>query len=369
MAASAGPELHQAYVELWNLTFSYLKSMALQCSVELGIPNAIHRHGGSASLSELLTAVLVPERRRRYLPRLMRFLAATGILALDTTSTGATGEGVYCLTPLSRLLVDDVHINGCTSLTPFVLSQTTKYHVGAAMHLSQWFKGEDNGETMLFNAAHGMDLWEAMRRDPQLNQVFNAGLGSDSKLVLDFIVTNCGEVLEGISSLVDVGGGTGSAARAIARAFPHVKCSVLDLPNVINDIQPGDDGTVKYIAGDMMSSIPPTDAVLLKNVMHDWNDEDCVKILMQCKKAIRSGKSPSGGKVIIIDIVVGSPVKEDMFQAQVSYDLLMMVMTQGKERNDREWGKIFADAGFKHYKTKPVLGFVSLIELYPDLEI
>ncbi|TVU02106.1 hypothetical protein EJB05_52472, partial [Eragrostis curvula] len=369
MASSASPEFEQAHVELFNLTLSYLKPMALQCAIELGISNAIHRHGGAASLSDLLATVPVPERRRPYLPRLMRYLSATGILALHPPPS-TEGEAMYSLTPLSRLLVDDVLVNGCTSLVPFALSQFTKYNVTAALHLAEWFKcDDDDAAEMPFKAAHGMDFWEATRDDPQFNDVFYAGMGSSSKLVLDFAVAKCGEVFDGISSLVDVGGGTGTAARAIASAFPHVKCSVLDLPNVISSIPPGDDdGMVQYIAGDMMKYIPPTDAVLLKYVMHDWNDEDCVKILTQCKKAIRSGGSSGGGKVIIVDIVVGSPAK-DMFEAQVSFDMLMMVLTTGKERDEHEWSNIFVNAGFKHYKMKPVLGFLSIIELYPELEI
>ncbi len=57
----------------------------------------------------------------------------------------------------------------------------------------------------------------------------------------------------------------------------------------------------------------------MQYILHDWNDEDCVKILKQCRNAIHAQKP--GGKVIIIDIVVGSPSK-DMFEAQVSFDLL-----------------------------------------------
>ncbi|TVU02065.1 hypothetical protein EJB05_52431, partial [Eragrostis curvula] len=369
MAASASPEFQQAHVELYNLALSYLKPMALQCTIELGIPNAIHRHGGAASLADLLDTVPVPERRRPYLPRLMRYLSATGILDLHHPPSATGGDqGMYSLTPLSRLLVDDILVNGCTSLGSFVLSQTTKYGVTAAMHLSEWFKSDNDGaeaEIPFRTAYGGMDFWDATRGDQRFNNVFNAGMGSSSKLVLDFVVTKCGQVFDGISSLIDVGGGTGSAARAIARAFPHVKCSVLDLPNVISGIPPGDDdGTVQYIAGDMMNYIPPTDAVLLKHVMHDWNDEDCLKILTQCKKAIRSGKS-SGGKVVVIDTVVGSREK-DMFEAQVSFDMLMMVLTTGKERDEQQWHDIFADAGFKHYKMKPILGFLSVIKLYPD---
>ncbi|GJN16053.1 hypothetical protein PR202_gb03003 [Eleusine coracana subsp. coracana] len=372
-SSSSNPELLQAHVELWNLTYSYLKSMALQCAVELGIPTAVHRAGGAASLPELLAAVPVPEHRKPHLPRLLRFLVVTGILSLDPPSATGTAALLednsrvhYRLTPLSRLLVDDdAAVNGCTSLAPFVLSQTTKFHVGAALRLSDWFKGGAAEAEMPFRMAHGTDPWDAMRRDPVVSKMFHDGLGADSRLALDFVVNQCGAVFDGVGTLVDVGGGDGSSARAIARAFPHVKCSVLDLPHVIggNVVKQPSDG-VEYIVGDMMSFIPPTDAVLLKYILHDWNDEDCVKILKQCKKAVCSENKPSGGKVIIIDTVVGSPDK-DAFQAQVTADVLMMVMTSGKERDEHEWRKIFMDAGFTHYKTSPVLGFLSIIELYP----
>jgi len=264
MEASSRLELQQAHVELWNLTFSYLKSMALECVVQLNIPNVIHNFGGSASLPNILSAIPVPEHRRPYLLRLMRFLVVSGILSFDSPTLG---EGMYQLTPLSRLLVDDTHINGCGSLGPFVLSQTTKYHVSSATYLSEWFKGEDGmgpmAAEMPFKMAHGTGPWGALGRDPQFNKVFNAGLGSNSRLVLDFVVAQYGDVFDGISSLLDVGGGDGSTARTIAKAFSHVKCSVLDLPIVIADIQQGD-GMVDYIAGDMFSSIPPIDAIMLK---------------------------------------------------------------------------------------------------------
>lgn len=83
-------------------------------------------------------------------------------------------------------------------------------------------------------------------------------------------------------------------------------------------------------------------------VVHDWrSDEDCVKILMQCKKAIQRQKP--GGKIIVIDVVVGHP-SASMFKANVALDFLTMVLTSGKERDEKEWSKIFMQAGFVHYK-------------------
>ena len=281
-SSSSTLEILQAQAELYNLGFAYLKSIALQCAVKLRIPNAIYSCGGSASLADLLAIVPVPEHRKPYLPRLMRFLTATGIIALDSPSadddnTAAVGGRVmvdmYCLTPVSCLLVSDVGATGqgCINLSPFVLSLTTKYHLTASMHLSDWFEGLD-GEThaqMPFKMAYGTDVWDSFQQDPYISEVFNDGMASDSQVVLDFVVTRCGEVFDGITSLIDVGGGTGSAARTIAKAFPHIKCSVLDLSSVISSIEKVDEGTIEYIAGDMMDYIPPTDAVLLKVCNND----------------------------------------------------------------------------------------------------
>ncbi|KAL6641702.1 hypothetical protein ACP70R_019883 [Stipagrostis hirtigluma subsp. patula] len=97
-------------------------------------------------------------------------------------------------------------------------------------------------------------------------------------------------------------------------------------------------------------------------VLHDWSDEDCVRILKRCKEAI-STKEPKG-KVIIIDIVVGSASKQ-MYEAQLLIDLNMMVVMNGKERDEENWSEIFKDAGFTRYKINPVLGGRSLIEVYP----
>jgi hypothetical protein len=201
----------------------------------------------------------------------MRFLAASGIFTADVPATGefANGgsAGTYRLTPLSRLLVDDdtgVGSARCTNLSPFVLFQTNRYAVTAALHLSEWFKSDDGLAAVEtpFKMAHGADLWSIMTCDPDINQVFNAGMAADTHFTMNFVVTNCTDVFDGVTSLVDVGGGTGTSARAIAKAFPRIKCSVLDLPNVINSILA--DGMVEYIAGDMTSSIPMADAVLLK---------------------------------------------------------------------------------------------------------
>ncbi|KAL2321111.1 hypothetical protein Fmac_030080 [Flemingia macrophylla] len=114
----------------------------------------------------------------------------------------------------------------------------------------------------------------------------------------------------------------------------------------------------------MFHSIPSADAVLLKWVLHDWDDEHSLKILKNCKEAI-SGKGKEG-KVIIIEIVIDEAGDDrELTELKLDYDLVMLTMFNGKEREKKEWEKLVYDAGFSSYKITPLFGFKSLVEVYP----
>ncbi|CDP20595.1 unnamed protein product [Coffea canephora] len=96
----------------------------------------------------------------------------------------------------------------------------------------------------------------------------------------------------------------------------------------------------------------------MKWILHDWNDEECVQMLRKCKEAIPSKEN--GRKVIIIDMVLNDQQKgaddHEAIESQLFFDMLMMVLVTGKQRNEREWAKLFSEAGFNDYKTTLVLG-------------
>lgn len=98
--------------------------------------------------------------------------------------------------------------------------------------------------------------------------------------------------------------------------------------------------------------------------MHDWNDEKCVEILKKCKESLlKKGKE---GKVIIIDMVLENEGDiNESIETQLFFDMLMMVVATGKERNKKEWIKLISYAGFNDYKITPILGLRSVIEIYP----
>ncbi|TVU51101.1 hypothetical protein EJB05_02508, partial [Eragrostis curvula] len=371
MPPATSAELLQAQAELWCHTYGYLKSTALRCAIKLGIPNAISRcGGGGASLSELHAALPVAPSKRPCLSRLMRFLAASGIFEEDDDTTAAaqagddhsTGVVRYRLTAASRLLVDDN--DDVASLSPFTAGCVVPSYFMASLRLAEWLQIEDGvaaAETP-FMMAHGTSFFGMVGRDAEFGDGFNEAMGSDSRFVTGIVVRECREVFTGVRSLVDVGGGDGTMAKAIADAFPHMRCSVLERPQLVDGLQ-ADDGKVEFVAGDMMEFIPPADAILLKFILHDWSDEDCVTILKRCKEAISAG-GPKG-KVIIIDTVIGSAVSKQTFEAQLLMDFAMMVLLTGKEREEEQWSRMFMDAGFTRYKISPILGTRSLIEVYP----
>ncbi|KAF8719265.1 hypothetical protein HU200_023961 [Digitaria exilis] len=321
--------------------------MALKAALDLRIADAIHRHGGAATLAQIATCVALQPSKLPCLRRLMRVLTVTGVfrsvVRQQQPAPADDEQEAYGLTPASRLLV------GSPSVSPFLALMLEATFVSPFLGLGSWLQRELPGQS-LFEMAHGVK--------PSL---FNEGMVADSGFIMDVVVKECGDVFKGVSSLVDVAGGLGGAAQAISKAFPSVKCSVLDLPHIVANAPAGTD--VKYIAGDMFQSIPPGNAIFLKWVLHDWGDAECVKILKNCRKAIPSREE--GGKVIILDMVVGagsSDLKHK--ETQVLFDLFIMFVN-GIERNEQGWKKIIFDAGFSDYKIIPVLGVRSIVEAYP----
>ncbi|KAJ6795175.1 tabersonine 16-O-methyltransferase-like [Iris pallida] len=345
-------ELLQSQTLLWSHIFNYIDSMALKCAVELGIPDAIHNHGPHITLAELMSSLSLSPTKTPHMRRLMRMLTHSRIFA-------CSGEEVYSLTPLSELLVErNKNKDHTCSLNGFVLAMLHPVFLNSFQSMSDWFKGNEDTPC---SVAHGCGLWDMTDCNPEFNIVFNEGMASDAQFMMNVLLKDCGHVFQGLESLMDVGGGTGSAAVAVSKAFPEVKCSVLELQHVVDTIH--NKGEVDFIPGDMFDYIPPANAILLKWILHDWGDEDCIKILQRCKETIPSKEN--GGKVIIIDMVVGNNTSHKKSKrTQLYFDVLMMVMCGGVERGKKEWRNMFMESGFTDYKITPV-GLLSVIEVYP----
>ncbi|KAJ7965550.1 O-methyltransferase [Quillaja saponaria] len=349
-------ELLEAQAHVWNHSLNFINSMSLKCAVQLGIPDIIHNHGQPMTLSQLIAALPIHKSKTIYIHRLMRVLIHSGFFAQQKISENESEEEGYVITNASKvLLVKDNPF----SVTPFVFMInpifTKPWHC-----MGDWFQSDDPTP---FETAHGMTLWEFAGREPKLNQIFNESMASDARLLMSVVIDKCMGVFKGLETLVDVGGGTGTSAMAITKAYPDLNCTVYDLPHVVAGLESSNQN-LKYVGGDMFQAIPPANAILLKWILHDWSDEECVTILKKCKDAIITSNGKKG-KVIIIDMVMDNKGDHESVETQLFYDLLMMVLFNGKERNEKEWAKIISAAGFGDYKISPILGLRSLIEIYP----
>ncbi|KAL3754669.1 hypothetical protein ACJRO7_001858 [Eucalyptus globulus] len=353
--ATAG-ELLQAQAHVWNHLFSYITSLCLKCALQLAIPDLIHDHGRPMTLPELLSALRIPPAKAHGLRRIMRVLVHSGYFELRDLEDADRRSG-YTLTAASRLLLK----HNPLSPAPFVLSAFHPFFMGPWQHLNAWL-GDGEGVTpTMIEMAHGGPAWEVIRRDPEVDGLFSGAMDNDSRLMAKAVVETCGGVFVGLSSVTDVGGRSGTMGKAITEAFPNLEYTVLDQPNIVDGLVGSE--RLKFVGGDMFVEIPPADAILLKWVLHDWSDEKCIDILKRSKEAV-SGRGGIG-KVIIIDVVVGNqPDDHRSTETQLFWDMLMMTY-DAKERDEKEWEKLFVDAGFSGYKIISHLGLRSLIEVYP----
>ncbi|URE02635.1 o-methyltransferase [Musa troglodytarum] len=224
--------------------------------------------------------------------------------------------------------------------------------------VGRWLKGDEAATP--FEVAHGKDIFEVTKQNPEFNSLLQAGMASDARLVVQVLIRECGDVFRGLRSLVDVGGGTGTMAMAIAEAYPQLKCTVFDLPHVVAPLVGS--RKVEVVGGDMFehtTSGRGAAQVGVARLERCGMCEDPAE--MQGGNSFKRG----GGKVVIVEMVLNvDDSLPELSETQLLFDLHMMANTSGKQRSEAEWGKLFKSAGFSDYTLKPLLDLRSVIEVY-----
>lgn len=120
------------------------------------------------------------------------------------------------------------------SLAPLLLAMLDPILMDPWHFLTELMVGGHGGATA-FDMAHGRRRWEGVGggRGSSFDEVFNEAMASDARFVGRVVGGDLKGVVEGLESVVDVGGARGEMAKVIAAAFPNLKCIVLDLPHVI----------------------------------------------------------------------------------------------------------------------------------------
>ncbi|XP_073308963.1 flavonoid 4'-O-methyltransferase 3-like [Primulina huaijiensis] len=338
-----------AQVDIWKYVSAFTPMAVLKCAIELQICETVESHGGSITLPELSVALHCSPSA---LHRIMRYLIHHGFFMQTRIIRDQESSVCYTQTPKSRLLLKD-------GMAALILLESSPVMLAPWHGLS--------GRVMLkgaypFEAAHGgVDLWKYAAANPDHSKLFNDAMACHARLAVSAIIDQYPEAFEGAGSLVDVGGGDGTALKTLVNAFPWIRGINYDLPHVLS-IAPHHEG-VEHVGGDMFEMVPKGDAAFLMWVLHDWSDEECIRILRNCMDAIPKDK----GKVIIVEAVVRESEEDDEYiEFRFALDMVMMAHTErGKERTCKEWKHLINEAGFTKYTLKHIKAIVSVIEAYP----
>lgn len=300
-------------------------SLVLRAAVELGV------------LETLLTPTTLPDLAvaagsdPSALRRLLRVLD-------DLELVEARPEGRLGLTPRGRLLTSA----DPARLDTLVRMRTVLPNLAAWQRLAEAVRGGRD----TFGPANGRTLWEWLSEDPVEGATFDAAMArrgpAQARALTDAVD------LTSTTTVVDVGGGRGAMLTALLRAVPGLRGLVADRPGVVAEAlrQFEAAGLAERAGGqptDFMESVPAGgDAYVLANVLHDWDDEDCVRILANVRLSM-----PAHGRLLVVEHVLDAPGLTERARRELHLlDLHMLVMFGARERSAEEYRSLIEAAGF-----------------------
>ena len=212
----------------------------------------------------------------------------------------------------------------------------------------------------------GLDSsFDLMSRSAENVRIFNAAMADLTRFVTSDLLAayDFGR----ISHLLDVGGGSGQLIGALAKAYPNLRATAFDLPRCAEAAadhfrRQGVADRASFLAGDFFETIPAiADAIVLKSVIHDWDDEHSRLILRNCRAAL-----PANGVLLLVERVMSEvPTATDEDKAHALSDLNMLRGPGGQERTEREYRLLLDEGGFQLASIHPA-GRFSLIEATID---
>ena len=326
----------------YELVNGFRTSQIVHAAVELRIPDLLT--DGAKSAADLSPATGIEAGRLR---RLLRALAGLGVLIEAEDGRFANSELGELFReglpgsrrPLVRMLVPESYRNWD--------------------HFMETLRTGVTGQLL----AHGGNLWDLIARDPDFGARFNAAMAGNTEDMAIF-VGSAGDFSHA-SVVVDVGGGEGSLVTGVLRAHAGLRGIVYDLPAGLAQTAAylashGVADRCEIVEGSFFESVPEGDVYLLKDILHDWDDDRATAILRVCRREMKGG-----GRLMIVERVMPSHITSTPAHMNATMtDLQMMVQLGGKERTLDEFGELFAAAHLVLDRFTPG-GVYQLLETIP----
>jgi len=323
-AAASPAQLHKKMLQLLS---SLWVTRAVGSFARLGLADVME---GGAEDAAAIAGARGLDTDRVY--RLLRALSTVGIVA-------EPAHGRFTLTPLGQLLGS--HTPNNTRTTAIFLND---YFADMWMHLDDALAGERTA----FEALKGKPFFDWLREHPDEARRFNRMMlevhGPETPAIVaayDF---------SPFAHVVDVCGGNGGLLSAVLAAYPNRRGTLFDMAEAIAAAKRGEGGPlpdVAFVQGDVFSTPAPTggDIYLIRHLLHDYDDDDCVRILGNVRRAMKPE-----GRVLVLE----APLPSDDSPGPGRWlDLQVMVLCGGRERTVEEYGALFAKSGLSLNRTIP----------------
>lgn len=326
-----------------GLITGYWVSQLVYVVAELGVADVLAAGPRTAESIARRVGAHPPSLRR-----VLRALASVGVFAED-------GRGRFRLTPLAQTLRSD-RPGSLRDFARMMVDDWNWQSWGALQH------GIRTGESP-FLKAHGVPTFEFLRRHPDKESVFSASMASISASENHAVAR--AYPFGDLDRLVDVGGAHGHLLATILRRHRRLRGVLYDQPQVVAGAEQrgflseraiGD--RVEVRGGDFFSAVPTgADAYLMKYILHDWDDDLCLRILGHCREAMAPG-----GRVLVVEHVIPPGNAANWGKL---LDINMMAGPGGRERTRSEFEDLFRRAGLRLARIVPTACPLSILDAVP----
>jgi hypothetical protein len=286
------------------------------------------------------------------------------LAAGERTATEVTHECSTHAPSTDRLLVALVALGICQSVGPncYRLTDMGGCLTNDASHsLRDWalFEGKmlsrswmgladsvRSGKTASELAGVEGGRYGQMHRDPEAASVFDAAMASMTRLVARDLIA-AGD-FNSTGKILDVGGGAGTLLIEILRACPTTSGSILDLGRCEAAARQaiaaaGMQSRASFLTGDFFAGLPAGfDTLLLKNVLHNWDDERCAVLLANCRSAL-----VDADRIVIAERFLPPRDSSSRSASTALGDLNMLRGPGGCERSEAAYCGLVTSAGLR----------------------
>jgi hypothetical protein len=314
-----------APVVLLDHSFGFERTMLLRTAAKLQI--ADHLVQGPQTAEEL--AATIGRVNVDALHRTLRALASIGVFELDE-------QGRFRNNRVSEALRKGI---------PASMNAWATY-CGSKSNLAAWADYEETVATgkNAFSRVHGKDCWAYFNEHPDEGSAFAQSMADVTDLQAPAIAE--ADPFRDIGVLCDVAGGRGSMLSAVLQRHPKVRGWLFDEAQVLESAPAflrarGVADRVELKPGNMFNDIPPgAEAYLLKDILHDWDDDRSLAILKNVRRAMNPG-----GRVLLAEILV-ERTSSELPGPMVDCHMLA-VLLEGRQRSLAEFRTLLTRAGFE----------------------